>query len=332
MAMAIPAYPQSSPIDLMDLSLEELLNVHIIGRVHSASGPSGEDDTRWGFRYRYVLTMFEDYKDGSSDLSIPEVLEQFPVVPNEIKQCAHVFQVTYDASEDMSLFAMLPYIRQSTDHVRRMGDPFTIDSEGMGDVLVQATKSLQPQGEHHITLTGGLSLPTGSIDERGDTPRGKNSQLPYTMQIGSGTFDVVPGVTYTRHSDRFHLGGQLKGTLRLGKSGRDYSLGDRLLLTAWLQAEATESLSATVKVAFQHWEKIEGADPVLDPTIAPVADPSRYGGQRATVNLGLDLAIPVDGLDGHHLEVDAGMPFYEHLNGPQPGQEWTFSVGWRTDI
>jgi hypothetical protein len=332
LAFAPPAFSQSSPIDLMDLSLEELLNVHIVGRVRSDATDRDLNRNRWGTGYRYIYTRFEDYTDGSRSLSTADVLAQYPVVPNEIKQCAHVLEITYEATEDMSIVALFPYIRQSTKHVRRTGDPFTIDSSGVGDIVVQLTKTLAVKDQHHLTFNGGLSLPTGSIDERGDTPRGKNSQLPYTMQIGSGTFDLIPGLTYSGHEDAYDWGGQVKITARLGRNGRDYSLGDRLLLTAWLKAQATQSFSGIFKIAYQHWDKIQGADPVLDPTIAPVADPTRYGGERATLNLGLGFDLPGQRFSGQQLTAEWGTPFYEHLNGPQPGQEWQWSVGWRRDI
>jgi hypothetical protein len=50
-----------------------------------------------------------------------------------------------------------------------------------------------------------MRLPTGSIDEVGDTPRngsGTLERLPYTMQLGSGTYDfaVFDEVQHPRHA------------------------------------------------------------------------------------------------------------------------------------
>ncbi len=58
---------------------------------------------------------------------------------------------------------------------------------GRGDVRQRQ------QREANLGLT--LYFPTGSIDERGATPMGPNMQLPYPMQLGSGTYDLEPSFT-----------------------------------------------------------------------------------------------------------------------------------------
>ena len=55
---------------------------------------------------------------------------------------------------------------------------------------------LKNYGIHKFHLNLGVSLLTGSTDERDDTPALANALLPYTMQLGSGTFDVLTGATY----------------------------------------------------------------------------------------------------------------------------------------
>jgi len=40
------------------------------------------------------------------------------------------------------------------------------------------------------------------------------ARLPYPMQIGSGTFDLYPGLTYTGQRDQAGWGGQVLATIR----------------------------------------------------------------------------------------------------------------------
>ena len=44
----------------------------------------------------------------------------------------------------------------------------------------------------------------GSIDEEGDTPRAAgDQQLPYTMQIGSGTWDLPAALVFEKSNSSF---------------------------------------------------------------------------------------------------------------------------------
>ncbi len=78
-----------------------------------------------------------------------------------------------------------------------------------------------------------MSFPTGSIDKKDDTPMGSNQQLPYPMQLGSGTFDLLPGITYLGQHNDISWGAQVSGVIRLGENDRDYRLGNRFDATAW---------------------------------------------------------------------------------------------------
>ncbi len=72
-------------------------------------------------------------------------------------------------------------------------------SSGIGDIALSASTPLWHRDRHAIVANLGVSLPLGSIDEIGPTPRDaeNDTQLPYTMQIGSGTIDLLPGIIYS---------------------------------------------------------------------------------------------------------------------------------------
>ena len=88
---------------------------------------------------------------------------------------------------------------------------------------------------HQLYFSGGISFPTGSIDETGDTPRGKNTPVPYTMQIGSGTYDLQPGILYTGHDGDLTWGAEFSTKFRVGRNKKNYSLGDRGAVSAWIK-------------------------------------------------------------------------------------------------
>ena len=115
-----------------------------------------------------------------------------------------------------------------------MGARFSTEADGIGDIRISGLYRLPDRGGHTVHLSAGLSLPTGSIDERDATPMGPDQKLPYPMQLGSGTWDLFGGITYRSMSGPWQWGGQADGLFRLGENENDYTLGNRFHLTGWL--------------------------------------------------------------------------------------------------
>ena len=80
------------------------------------------------------------------------------------------------------------------------------------EMLKSATWLHRLNQNSSILVNLGFSLPTGSIDEKGRTPKDANvdTQLPYTMQLGSGTYDIKPSIVYFRSCGRLDLWCQFK--------------------------------------------------------------------------------------------------------------------------
>jgi hypothetical protein len=62
---------------------------------------------------------------------------------------------------------------------------------GLGDTEVRGAYKVNEV----LTASLGLSLPTGSVEETVTSMR-KTFRAPYDMQLGSGTFDLKPALTY----------------------------------------------------------------------------------------------------------------------------------------
>jgi len=346
-----PASAQSPPTDLTELNIEEILALHIIGR----SGEVPEDPKRWSVGYRYVYVQFDGNRNGTNDLSVEEVIwrgdpdertpDNFPIVPLKICQKAHIVDVTYDMTEKWSLSLLLPFIRQETDHVASVPpidpdfDQFIIGSEGVGDISLSVSRPLWRSESRHIMGNLGLSLPTGSINEIGPTPRvsGTDTQLPFTMQIGSGTFDLAPSLSIVGSADPLTWGGELRAKVRLGENDRDYRLGNRFVVAGWVRARPRPWIEPSVRLGFHTWGRIHGEDKDLkidalpvSPFPAAVTDPSKFGGDKLVATLGVSFPGPADRMLEHHsLQFEWGGPVYQSLNGPQPKEVWRFGVGWK---
>ena len=87
--------------------------------------------------------------------------------------------------------------------------------------------------------------------------------------------------------------------------------------------------SQSLRVGAESWENIDGADPRLNPTLVPTADPDRRGGTRVDLGIGAEFQGQGDVLEGHRLAVERETPMYQDLDGPQLETDWVFTVGWQ---
>ncbi|MFT5483618.1 MAG: hypothetical protein ACI9GW_002276, partial [Halieaceae bacterium] len=307
--------------------------------------PHEDADRRWHFRYGYISSSYSDYLDGTKKLSLDDVLfapgedvrtqQNFPVVPHEITQEVHAVSLGYDINDDFSLNVTVPYVKQQTDHISVVPgyDHFNISSKGLGDIIVVGRYSLSETTNGKWNIGLGLSFPTGGIDEQGDTPKGPgDQQLPYSMQLGSGTYDIPAYIAFSGITEKFRWGVDANAKVRLGSNDRDYCLGNSVGLAAWIRFEIGNRIAPSMQLSYTNWGAINGKDeelvvPGAFPYPAGVLNPRLYGGQIAELTLALD--IP-DFVFGQDLRIGYSFPVYQSLNGPQPGKDYSFSISFTT--
>jgi len=377
---ATPANAQKPPTDLTELNIEEILSLRI--NRHGLK--------RWSAGYRFVYAKFDGYRDGTDNLNLPDVLGRpsaaayqdgpfdpdlkaeiipgytantYPVTPTVITQQAHLFDISYHLNKKLTLGLLLPFISQSSNHESIVPNfaEFNITSSGLGDISVSASYLAWQRDKGHLVANLGLKLPTGSIDELGPTPRDPNNDtlLPYTMQIGSGTFDFEPSLAYGNNSGQWHYGARTYATLRLGSNAHDYTLGNRFGLNTSLRTDRFSWVNPFVGLGFQSSGEIRGVDndlkvplrkigsegpvsdengnPVFETTTdaaghtvpvmvfpAPVTNPALFGGQELALSLGGKIALR----EGMALQIRYDIPIYQDLNGPQPKEVAHFDLGW----
>lgn len=261
----------------------------------------------------------------------------FMVAPTSMPMQMLMAGMMYAPSDKVTLMAMLPYIQQEMDHHLCMPPAsapacggnereFTTESNGIGDFKLSALIGIYDAAKANAHFTVGLNAPTGSIDERDDTPAG-NAALPYAMQPGSGTWDFRLGFTYNHHfADKASWGAQTGVTLRTGQNDRDYRLGNRGHATAWVAREVSQSLSASVRAEAVRWSDVSGVDLGM---MAPTQRADLRGGERVDVGLGLNWAAQGDTLKGQRLALEVMLPAYQDLDGPQLETDLTVTVGWQ---
>ncbi|MEM6376042.1 MAG: transporter [Pseudomonadota bacterium] len=307
--------------------------------------------------YRFMRMEMDGSRLGTSGISAAEIATTIPnrffgmpmqpptlrVVPTDMTMDMHMFGAMYAPTDRVTLMAMIPYISKSMNHLTFAGPAgtgilggFKTQSDGLGDIKVSALIGMLDRktanGHHKMHLNLGISLPTGSITETGRilTPMGGRPvvRLPYSMQLGSGTYDLMPGITYAGQSGNIAWGAQARGIIRLGDNDEGYSLGNEAAVTGWVSYQPQPAISFSGRIEARSLGDIDGRDPRI---MGPVqtADPDNYGGQTITLFAGVNYVVQRGSLRGNRFAIEAGLPLYRDLNGPQLETDWTVTAGWQ---
>lgn len=281
--------------------------------------------------YRYMDMQMEGNRIGRQRVSDRSIVGtgstpgNFLVVPTEMPMRMHMLGGMFGLSDKVTLMAMVSYLDNSMDHLIRNGRTFATESSGLGDTKVGALIGLLDNSAYKVHLTLSASLPTGSTTERFDTPARADAFLPYPMQLGSGTYDFLPSVTYTGSGEAISWGAQVSATIRTSENDELYTLGDRLATTAWIAKDISSNISVSFRLNYQDWEQIDGANPALNPAMIQTADTSLQGGERLDSSLGLNYLFD----NGHRLALEYAVPISQNLNGPQLETDSVLTVGWQ---
>ncbi len=304
----------------------------------------------WMFSYRYMYMDMEGNRDGDNGISPDNIATTIPnrffgnpmqpptlrVVPLDMRMDMHMFGAMYAPTDWVTLMLMTSYIEKEMDHQTYIGPAgatvrgeFTTRSDGIGDTSVSGMFRLWRQGPHKAHVNFGISIPTGTNTERDTilTPLGTTPEvrLPYAMQIGSGTVDLLPGITYTGKHQKIGWGAQYSARVRTG-SDEGYSLGDKHEATAWMSYEPIPAFSLSARVRYQNLGDIDGMDSSI---MGPVqtADPDNYGGRSTEILVGANLAGQNGWWRKKRLAIEIGFPVHRELNGPQMETDLTVNAG-----
>jgi hypothetical protein len=303
---------------------------------HAPIGVMGDHTHKKGetmLSYRYMRMGMNGMRDNDDSISRSKVLQDFRVTPTSMDMEMHMFGVMHAPIDKLTLMVMVPYVRLDMDHRTRPGTTFSTHSEGLGDIRVTALVDLWEKGGHKIHANLGISFPSGSItkQDRLPPPVAATVRMPYPMQLGSGTYDLLPGLTYNGHQDAWAWGGQLTSEIRLNENHAGYRLGDEYALTAWGARVLTKWVSTSLRLEWHQNVNIRGRDDStyvnVNPPVVPTTDPGRQATMQLDALLGLNLEVPSGPLAGIRLAVEAGLPVYQRLDGPALETDWITTLG-----
>lgn len=271
----------------------------------------------WMFSVKNMSMFMNGNLSATAEASNETIYANHMVAPQEMQMSMTMLGVMYAPTNYLTLMAMGNYTSNSMDLRTKMGADFTTQSAGLGDVQITALVRILSNNRQSIHGNIGISIPSGSIDERGDTPMMMNTQLAYPMQLGSGTLDPSIALTYIGQTDNFSWGVQPSYKFRIGENSESYTFGNQLNAIAWGAVRLSDMFSLSASLTYAQTDMISGADADLNPMMMPLFNTMNSGRSQLDAGLGANLYIPSGKLRNFRVGVEVKLPVYQDVTGIQ---------------
>ncbi|MFL1011056.1 nitrous oxide reductase accessory protein NosL [Flavisericum labens] len=290
--------------------------------------------------FRYMNMVMEGNKSGTNTVSNDAIYNTYMVAPQNMTMDMYMLGVMYAPSNKLTLMLMQNYVKKNMDATAQMQmngmtmlHNFMTSASGMGDLKLALLYGLFNNHKTSLHLNGKLNIPVGNIENQDNTPMMDNAKLPYTMQLGSGTFDISLGATYKQNYTNTSWGTQFLSTIRTGKNSEDYRLGHTYQLHIWGAYKLSTNFSVSGRLLGISEEDITGMDADLNSMMITTANTKNYGGEKIKTFLGLNISFPLtSNLKNFRLGIEAGAPIFEDYNGIQMNENLNINIGLKYNI
>ena len=338
---AAPSFSCCATDDSYQGRPDEHAPISVMGdHTHAKSG--------WMMSYRTMHMDMDGMRYGTDRVSSGDVFaESYSVTPESMSMDMHMLGLMYAPTDKLTLMLMSNYTEMEMDHrvlpmsagmINNGSTKFTTETSGIGDVKLGGLYRfyLKENRKAHLGLS--LSLPTGSIDEKDTTPGmggPANRQLPAPMQLGSGTYDLLPSLTYVQQFEDWSYGAQANAIIRLeSENDNGYRLGDVFGATTWVGSNLNEWVGINTGLNYTYTSKLKGSQDDVG-TMGPngksvaTAYESNTGGERLDAIFGINLYVPTGSLKGQRIAIDLRLPLWQDLNGYQLETDYALTLGWQ---
>ena len=277
--------------------------------------------------YRFMPMFMEGNLQGSDEIDNSSIYENYNVAPQEMQMNMHMLGAMYGVSDQVTLMAMANYISNSMDLKAMNGTEFTTKNASLGDISLTAMLKILNENRQSFHVNLGVSIPTGSVDERDDTPAMDNAVLGYPMQTGSGTFDPFVRLTYLKQFKVFSLGAQAHFKTRLGENDENYTFGDEFQAATWIAHKISKNFSISLSADYLTTGEIDGINTNLNPMMMPLFDVGNSGRDTLLGGLGVNYYVPEGSFKDFRIGLEYQLPVYQDVNGIQMEQTEMITAG-----
>lgn len=296
----------------------------------------------WMVSYSYMDMTYRGNRTGTSRTSETSLYASgYMMAPATMEMHMHMAMLMYGVTDRFTLMAMGGYTTMSMamnmpmmmmmPGMTEAGTSMNSASSGFADTRLSALYNFSKSEKMRVIGSLGINLPTGTIRATGTTMLGIGQRMPYDMQPGTGSFSVLPDVTWVRSAGKFALGADAGADVKLNTNSLGYRYGNVYHASAWVGYQLLSFMNISVRAEAINQDKISGADPKIAIAAYEEFDPttstSHYGGAWCSAYGGLNFFVNRPVLKNFQLSVEYGMPFYENLNGPQMSVHAAFQSG-----
>lgn len=263
--------------------------------------------------------------------------------PDEMNMHMHMLDIMYAPAPWLTLMVMPQYMDMNMGMRGLLGEgefPEQIyyhhilhdhTTGAIGDTEAHALVRLFDTAEHHMHAGIGVSAPTGDVGIKlRDTHGAESGMIHYGMQIGSGTWDLKPSLTYTGQSEHWFWGAQGNATIRLeDKNESGYRLGDVYSATAWGGYRVSDGVAATVRGLYTHEGEISGGFTQTFLPLGPNDYVNNYGGEFVDVGFGLTVSLADEMFKKNSFSLEWLQPVVTDANGYQLDRVGTLAASWK---
>ena len=263
-------------------------------------------------------------------------------VPTYMNMRMHMLDIMYAPTRWLNLMVM-PRFMDMDMNLRRLKNapPTPLDehehtgiaghSTGViGDTIIASMIKLYEKPGHRVHVGLGLSAPSGKSDlQLRRIFQIDGGAIHFGMQLGSGTWDFVPSLTYAGEYDRWNWGVQVNGVKRMEKQNDSgYRLGDIFQATTWSGLNLSRWLTASVRGIYTVQDQIHGDFNQFNARIGPMDYPANSGGQFWNIGVGVNVNVPGGRFAGHHLGFEWLQPVHTDVNGYQLNRKGALAASW----
>ncbi|MEY2697584.1 MAG: hypothetical protein RL333_1722, partial [Pseudomonadota bacterium] len=177
-----------------------------------------------------------------------------------------------------------------------------------------------------IHVTAGITAPTGSVNQR---VNGNTEFEHYGMQLGSGTWNAWPSLSYNGYAGDWSWGGQISGNVPLeSHNDSGYATGTLFQSTAWGGYQIQDWVSGSIRALFTSQSQIAGNYYGNFVPTGPMDMPQSYGGNFLDIGVGLNAHVKSGDFEGNHFGIEWLQPAYNDYNGYQLERKGSLWASW----
>jgi hypothetical protein len=299
-----------------------------IGVMRDHIHKKGEIMTSYRLGYMYM----DENRNNRDRLTIDEI--DYMTKPTSMTMKMHMFGAMYGVTDKFTLSLMGGFADKEMTQINNDNQTSSMDNKGRLDTKINSSYQFYNNGKDYVQFNFGINIPTGSIKDSNDN----GNRLAYPMQMGSGTYDLLPGVSYSAFTNNWSWGGQFNGTFRLGRNNSGYTLGDVYNITAWTARKLNNSFSVSLRFDGKLIDEIKGKDRNINPMtmgmmagqyMAAPMNPELHNKKQIDALIGINFLTPSGYFKGHRLGLEFGMPAYQRIDGPMLETDYKVTFGWQ---